>query len=286
MASRPWYKRYPSNFLAGTVKLTLEQKGAYSVCLDLIYDHGGPIDDDPQWISRACGCSTRKWNQIRAKLIDVGKLTSRDGLLSNEKAEREMGISGLSRLNLDENQTLSREQVTEIKPVSNENSDLDNESLATRAHVQSTELTIPPDVLTNVTPQGVDATAGRPPEKPAQKSKPPPTKGHRLPDDWQPSASCRAFARENGFAESEIDGIADEFRDYWTDESGNRAAKKSWDGTWRNRIRELAKRRASRGSPRQNGQSAGQGNRREPASFTEAALRYAARNSPAPDVPE
>lgn len=35
MAKRPWYKRYPSDFIAGTIGLSLEEKGAYSVCLDL-----------------------------------------------------------------------------------------------------------------------------------------------------------------------------------------------------------------------------------------------------------
>ncbi|ACT57624.1 hypothetical protein FXW30_05085 [Candidatus Liberibacter asiaticus] len=34
--NRPWYKRYPANFISGILELTLEQKGAYSIILDLI----------------------------------------------------------------------------------------------------------------------------------------------------------------------------------------------------------------------------------------------------------
>lgn len=89
MSTRPWYKRFPSDFIAGTMNLTLEQKGAYSMVLDLIYDRGGPIPDDSQWIARVCGCSTRKWNKIRADLIEHGKIHVTNGLISNFRAEKD-----------------------------------------------------------------------------------------------------------------------------------------------------------------------------------------------------
>lgn len=93
MKERPWYKRYPSNFIGGTVMMNLEQKGAYSILIDLIFDHGGPVPDDPQWIARVCGCSTRKWKSIRQTLIDMGKIIAQDGMITQPKAE-EMAISG------------------------------------------------------------------------------------------------------------------------------------------------------------------------------------------------
>lgn len=88
MSARPWYKRYGADFITGTLELSLEEKGAYSICLDLIYDRGKAIPDDPQWISRACGCSVRKWKTIRQKLIDKGKIFERDGQLDNFRAEK------------------------------------------------------------------------------------------------------------------------------------------------------------------------------------------------------
>jgi len=60
--TRPWYRRFPDNFIAGTVGLTLEEKGAYSLVLDLMYVRGGPVPDEPRYIAGVCNCSVRKWN--------------------------------------------------------------------------------------------------------------------------------------------------------------------------------------------------------------------------------
>ncbi len=93
MRTRPWYKRYPSDFLHGTAGLSLEVKGAYSVVLDLIYDRRGPIPDDARWIAGHCGCSTRQWNKIRAVLLEAGKLCKADGYLTNQRAVEELQIA-------------------------------------------------------------------------------------------------------------------------------------------------------------------------------------------------
>ncbi|MCH8112881.1 MAG: YdaU family protein [Proteobacteria bacterium] len=90
MSARPWYKRYPSDFISGTLRMSLEEKGAYSMVLDLIYDCGGPIPDDPQWVARVCGCSTRKWNQIKSKLVEFGKIEVVDGHIYNARANYEL----------------------------------------------------------------------------------------------------------------------------------------------------------------------------------------------------
>lgn len=74
MAKRPWYKRFPADFIAATMDMSLEEKGAYSMALDLMYDKGGRIPDDARYIARVCGCSTRRWKQIREKLIERGDL--------------------------------------------------------------------------------------------------------------------------------------------------------------------------------------------------------------------
>lgn len=84
MSARPWYKRYPSDFIGGTLDLSFEAKGAYSILLDLMYDKGrGVIPDDSAWIARVLGCSTRKWNQLREQLIEAGKIEVREGEIVN-----------------------------------------------------------------------------------------------------------------------------------------------------------------------------------------------------------
>lgn len=81
--SARWYKRCGADFIHGTMMLTLEEKGAYSLCLDLIYDRGGPIADDARWLSGVCGVSIRKWNSIRERLVSLGKIQVQDGLLDS-----------------------------------------------------------------------------------------------------------------------------------------------------------------------------------------------------------
>lgn len=88
--SDPWYRRFPDNFLGGINGMTLEEKGAYSVVIDMIYQRGGPIADEPRYIAGICNCSVRKWNAIRARLIELGKLYEIDGHLMNERAGIEL----------------------------------------------------------------------------------------------------------------------------------------------------------------------------------------------------
>lgn len=91
--SRPWYRRFPDNFIAGTVGMTLEEKGAYSLVLDLMYVRGGPVPDEPRYIAGVCNCSVRKWNAIRDRLISLGKIHVVDGYLMNDRAEKEIEIA-------------------------------------------------------------------------------------------------------------------------------------------------------------------------------------------------
>lgn len=71
-------------------------------------------------------------------------------------------------------------------------------------------------------------------------------RGSRLPADWRPSGEDRAFARSEGFSDERIDRIAAEFVDYWTAVPGQKGVKLDWSRTFRNRIRQLADRRAEK----------------------------------------
>jgi uncharacterized protein YdaU (DUF1376 family) len=90
MSDLPWYKRYGQNFVFGTIGMSLELRGAYSILLDLIYDRNGPIEDDPAFFKRVMGTNRSKWERIRDELIDLGKITLEDGMISNAKAEKEI----------------------------------------------------------------------------------------------------------------------------------------------------------------------------------------------------
>jgi hypothetical protein len=61
-------------------------------------------------------------------------------------------------------------------------------------------------------------------------------KGTRLPEDWQPSERCIAYALDRGISRARISIEAEKFRNYWIAKSGRDATKRDWSATWRNWI--------------------------------------------------
>jgi hypothetical protein len=68
---------------------------------------------------------------------------------------------------------------------------------------------------------------------------------HRLPGDFALSEADRQFARDLGWSDAEISDEFSGFVDYWGNPKlpGSKALKTNWSVTWRNRIRDLSKRR-------------------------------------------
>ena len=85
-----WHARYHRDALDGMRVLTLEERGAYQTILDLIYDYGRPIADDPRWLAGWLGVSVRKWSGIRDALVLKGKISINDGFISNFRAVLEI----------------------------------------------------------------------------------------------------------------------------------------------------------------------------------------------------
>ena len=89
--SRPYFKLFSRDFRDGVRPLTLEETGAYTLLLTLIYDAGGPIDDDGEAIRRQLCCDRRVWARVRARLLKLGKIELTEcGRLTNGRAEREI----------------------------------------------------------------------------------------------------------------------------------------------------------------------------------------------------
>jgi uncharacterized protein YdaU (DUF1376 family) len=87
----PYHRRYHGDALQGYRKLTLEQRGAYTTILDLIYDEGGPIDRNERWLAGELNCSLRKAKVILDELIQLRKIyVTVGGKLSNHRAESEI----------------------------------------------------------------------------------------------------------------------------------------------------------------------------------------------------
>lgn len=85
--SLPYYKRFPRDFLEGTIGLSFEEKGAYAIILDLIYMRDGSLPDDARYIAGQLGCSVRKWSSLLERLVSAGKLRVENGIISNFRAD-------------------------------------------------------------------------------------------------------------------------------------------------------------------------------------------------------
>lgn len=94
MNGLPYYKAYPRDFVEGTIGMDFELKGAYRLVLDLIYMQGGQLPDDARYISGLLGCTLKKWNGLRQRLIDLGKIEVRGEFLANNRADKELETLG------------------------------------------------------------------------------------------------------------------------------------------------------------------------------------------------
>lgn len=84
-------------------------------------------------------------------------------------------------------------------------------------------------------------------------------RGHRLPDDWQPSAGdwTEALAQ---IGEQRARAEIEKFRDHWKQQPGSKGVKLDWNAAWRNWIRRAAEYRGGMNGNRphhQNGRPSG-----------------------------
>ena len=89
--SMPYHRRYHQDALQGYRRLTLEERGAYTTILDLIYDEGGPIEMNDRWLAGELNCSVRKARSVIDALIAARKIyLTGAGKISNHRAESEL----------------------------------------------------------------------------------------------------------------------------------------------------------------------------------------------------
>lgn len=74
------------------------------------------------------------------------------------------------------------------------------------------------------------------------KSPSPAKRAKRLSEDWVLPMDWGRWAVDEGWPEDVIRREAEKFKDYWLAKSGRDAAKLSWERTWRNWMRNVAKR--------------------------------------------
>lgn len=86
----PYHRRYHEDALQGFSRLSLEQRGAYQLILDLMYATGGEIDDDDNWLAGQALTTSKKWRRVKGELVAHGKIWIVNGKIGNGRAMAEI----------------------------------------------------------------------------------------------------------------------------------------------------------------------------------------------------
>lgn len=226
-----WYKREPTAYLGGVQGMSAKEHAVFGVVLDLIYQHGGSVNDDPAWfagwISDMGSSAVRKAVESlieRKKLIRVGDQ------LTNKRANSE----AKTKENLRETRAKSGEkggiESGKSRSVFNKNNDL-SEAIGSPREEKRREDKEEPKGSSKKPDQDLLPAVS---EKPEPKASP---RGSRLPDDWHLPKDWGDWAVSEGWAPDAIRSEADKFRDYWIGKAGAAAKKVDWQATWRNWMR-------------------------------------------------
>lgn len=91
MSRDPYHFRYHDDALRGYRKLSLEERGAYTTMLDLMYSDQEYLADNERIIAAEMGVSTRKYRSLRDSLMRKGKIYYvAEGIISNKRFEEEI----------------------------------------------------------------------------------------------------------------------------------------------------------------------------------------------------
>ena len=91
MRSEPWFRFFPSKFMAGIRGLNANEVKVYISLLCRMYEHGGPIRNDHEILSTYCEMRPSSFAKALDRLVRLEKLyVTEDGMLSNGAAEGEI----------------------------------------------------------------------------------------------------------------------------------------------------------------------------------------------------
>lgn len=89
-AHTPFMQFYTSDWTAGTIGFTLEQRGFYFEALKTMWEMKSGLPDDTKWLGLALRCDPRTARKIRSFLLNKGKLNVKDNLLVNPRMTRDI----------------------------------------------------------------------------------------------------------------------------------------------------------------------------------------------------
>lgn len=222
--SDPWFKFFPSDWLAGTSGLTAAERGAYITLVCLMHEQEGPIAHDTKRLARRCGMTLKTFEKTLEGLIEEGKIIVSDEGLMNRRVAQQLK----NRADRIENATTAANARWEKSEAKTEEKQSPGDAGAMRTQCGT-------DAIPEARSQNTPSNEG---ERPRAAS-PGRTKatGSRLPDDWALPKDWGDWALTEGLTDFEVRRQADIFADYWRSQPGGKGRKTDWQATWRNWVR-------------------------------------------------
>ena len=248
-----WYAWYPGDYAAKTAHLTGVQDGIYRRLLDHYYLVHGKVLANATLLLRVCRAfDAAEQAAVHEMLAEF--FVERDGYFHHERADAELA----KRAELRNKRAAAGSKGGKQKVA---NATILPAVCQTQQQLQSQkeeepELTVSslssvssnPEIQSQVEPLLVCVEERKPPpEVPPIKAIPSKAnRGHRwpsdaiVPDDWILEAA--EYLRVNGLPQIDLKLSADTFQDYWPAQPGADGLKLDWRATWRNWVRNDAKR--------------------------------------------
>lgn len=88
----PYFDFYPVDFMRGVRGLTAAEVGIYTMILCRIYEENGPVEYHPVRLSAYCGVRESVLTKAVDRLIVLGRLEVENGMVSDDRAMKEIRI--------------------------------------------------------------------------------------------------------------------------------------------------------------------------------------------------
>ena len=197
-----YYKRNLGDYAKKAGRLTMLQHGAYTLLIDSCYDREifPTLEQALEWT----------WASTEAEIDAVKFVLSRFFVLD---------IQG----------TYIQDRILEELLQYHKNADTNKRIADEREAKRRENNTKRVQVVNEATPNQEPLTINH---KPIKENK----RGSRLAQDWVLSKSMGDWATQER-PDLDVRQVADQFKDYWVAQAGQKGVKLDWDATWRNWVR-------------------------------------------------
>jgi len=212
--SIPYFTFYPADFMGGVRGMTPQEIGVYTMLLCRMYEESGPVEYHVLRLSTYCGMREKTFVAVAEKLIALGKITMRDGMIFNDRASIE---------------------------IADRSDKLKNNSKAGKASAekrQQNQCETPTGVKQPFNHTDTDTDTDKKKSNTFVSPKAQPKNGSRLPFEECPTEWTIFGSEVMSWDGAHIAATFSKFHDYWVAQPGVKGRKTDWLATWRNWCRD------------------------------------------------